>query len=85
MIKSIITATALVVAIAPIANADSREEFDVAINYDRSQLETETGVEAVTRSIEEQAREVCVSLVAGSRMERVDAVCVAEIVESRPH
>ena len=82
MIKSILTATALVIAMTPVAAADSREEIEVTIAYNAAELTTEAGTKAVTRSIREQARDACQTNLSGSRVQRVDETCVAELVEA---
>ncbi len=82
MMKSILSATALVMALTPVAAAESREEFEVTIAYNAAELITEAGTEAVTRSIREQARDACRVELSGSRVQRVDETCVADLVEA---
>ena len=79
MIKSMLTAAAIIAVLAPGASADIRENFDVEITYNTATLEANATV--VKRSIVRQARRAC-AIKTADRIKRIDAVCVDEIVEA---
>jgi UrcA family protein len=82
MIKSILTATALIAALTPAAAADNREEFEITIIYDATLLATESGSQALTRLIKEHARDACTLDFGGPRAQRVDTACVEDLVDA---
>ena len=81
--KNLIIASAAIIAFAaPIASASDFDEVEVTIEYQQTQLETETGTNEILETIREEAFEACRYTEPYSPMQRIDATCVDGIVAS---
>lgn len=78
--KNLIIASAAIIAFAaPVANASDFDEVEVTIEYQPTQLETETGTNEILETIREEAFEACRYTEPNSPIQRVDTRCVASI------
>lgn len=81
MIKTILTAAAATLMIAPIATAQANDEVKVVVEYSAANVQSNAGIATLVASVETQAREACTVQITGSYLTRVDAVCVQDLVD----
>lgn len=79
MSKSLLTAMACAVALAPAALAETGDWITVELEYDAAQLSTPEGAADVIDSLETQARRACTRSHAIKPTNRVDEVCADDL------
>ena len=79
MMKVILPAAALALALSPVATAETGTPFTVDIAYDRVALADDTGAAEVLASIKSQARSACYVKRSIMRPAHIDYDCVDDV------
>lgn len=74
-----VVSSLIALSLCGFAHAETREEFEVEIKFDTTQLETETGAQKVLAQIERQARKSCRVENLVSRA-KIDTACKEDVV-----